>query len=160
MVGKRAENVTDIKGRSLLGLKPKDINRKVCDIYGEGQMSYLTVCRWVGRFKSGHQQLKDAAHTGRPIATTTTKHNIERIRQILKKDARYTVRQLARMTNLPLAHVHCILKKHLGLSKINARWIPHLLTNDQKRSPVEKAKLLLKKYPKYSKKAFGQSGHR
>jgi len=47
-------------------------------------MSYMTICRWVARFKSGHQQLKDAARKGRP-ATTTTKHNIERIRQILKK---------------------------------------------------------------------------
>ena len=157
MVGKRAENVIEIrayiKGRSLLGLKPVDIHREVCDIYGKGQMSYMTICRWVARFKSGHQQLKDAAHTGRP-ATTTTKHNIELIRQILEKDARYTVRQLAKMTGLSLARIHCILKKHLKLGKINARWIPHLLTDDQKRSRVDKAKSLLKKYPKYSKKAF------
>ena len=157
MVGKRAENVIEIrayiKGRSLLGLKPVDIHREVCDIYGQGQMSYMTICRWVARFKSGHQQLKDAAHTGRP-ATTTTKQNISRIRQILEKDARYTVRQLARMTSLTLARVHWILKKHLELRKMNARWIPHLLTDDQKRSRVEKAKSLLKKYPKYTKKAF------
>lgn len=63
MVGKRAENVIEIrayiKGRSLLGLKPVDIHREVCDIYGKGQMSYMTICRWVARFKSGHQQLKD-----------------------------------------------------------------------------------------------------
>ena len=157
MVGKRAENVIEIrayiKGRSLLGLKPVDIHCEVCDIYWKGQMSYMTICRWVARFKSGHQQLKDAAHTGRP-ATTTTKHNIELIRQILEKDARYTVRQLAKMTGLSLARIHCILKKHLKLGKINARWIPHLLTDDQKRSRVDKAKSLLKKYPKYSKKAF------
>jgi hypothetical protein len=70
MVGTRAENVIEIrtayiKGRSLLSFKPKDIFREVCVIYGEGQMSYMTVCMWVGRFKSGHKQLKDAAHTGR-----------------------------------------------------------------------------------------------
>jgi transposase len=115
---KRADNRIEIrayiKGRSLLGLKQKGIHCEVCVIYGEVQVSYMTVCRLVGRFKSGHQQLKDAAHTGGP-ATTTTKHNLERIRQILKKDTRYTVRQLARMTNLLLACVHCILKKHLWL---------------------------------------------
>ena len=60
------------------------------------------------------------------------------------KNARYTVRQLARMTNLPLSCVHCILKKHLELKKNNASWIPHLQTDDQKRSRVEKAKSLLK----------------
>jgi hypothetical protein len=74
MVGKKAENViyirAYIKSRSLLGLKPKEIYRKVCDIYEEGQMSFMAVCRLIGRFKSGHQQLKDAAHTDRPATTT------------------------------------------------------------------------------------------
>jgi len=88
MVGKRAESVLEIrayiKGRSLLGLKPVDIHCEICDIYGQGQMSYMTICRWVARFKSGHQQLKDAAHTGRP-ATTTTIHNIKIIRHSWKK---------------------------------------------------------------------------
>ena len=127
MFGKRAERVFEIrayiKGRSVLGLKPVDIHRDVCDIFGQGQMSYMTICRWVARFTSVHQQLKDAAHRGRP-AITTTKHNIERIRQILEKDARYAVRQLARMTSLSLARIHCILKKHLQLRKNNARWRP------------------------------------
>ena len=73
-------------------------------------------------------------------------------RNVLKTDALFTVRQLARMTNLLSARVHAILKKHLKVRKINARWIPHLLTDDQKRVTV--AKKLLKMYQKYSKKAF------
>ena len=39
---------------------------------------------WVAKFKSGLQQLKDAARPGRP-ATTTTKRNIQNIRDLLKK---------------------------------------------------------------------------
>ena len=73
-------------------------------------------------------------------------------RNVLKTDALFTVRQLARMTNLLSARVHAILKKHLKVRKINARWIPHLLTDDQKRVTV--AKKLLKMYQKYSKKGF------
>ena len=89
MTGKRAENVdirAYIKGRPLLGMKAVDIHCEVCDIYGEGQMSHRTNCRWVAKFSAGQQQLK-----GRP-ATTTTKGNIEKIRNILKIDARFTVR--------------------------------------------------------------------
>ena len=63
MTGKRAGNVLEIrayiKGRSLHGIKAVDIHRKVCDIYGEGQMSHRTVCRWVAQFSAGQQQLKD-----------------------------------------------------------------------------------------------------
>ena len=58
------------------------------------------------------------------------------------------------MTNLLLARVHAILKKHLKVRKINARWIPNLLTDEQKKTRVTMAKRLLKMYPKYSKKAF------
>lgn len=157
MPGKRVENRLEIrayiKGRSLLGLQAKDIHREVCDIYGEGQMSRSTVFRWVAKFKSGEQQLEDAARSGRP-KTSVTKKNIGKIRNLINTDARYTVRQLARLTSLSLAIVHEILKKHLKVRKINARWIPHLLTDAQKNRRVEMAKKLLKIYPKYSKKAF------
>ena len=65
MVGKRADNEIEIrgyvKGRSLHGLKPVDINRKVYANYGQVQMSYVIICMWVARFKSGHKQWKDAA---------------------------------------------------------------------------------------------------
>ena len=59
------------------------------------------------------------------------------------------------MTNLSLATVHGILKKHLKVRKVNARWIPHLLTDEQKKTRVTMAKKLHKMYPKYSIKAFG-----
>ena len=53
-------------------------------------MSHRTVCRWVAKFSAGQQQLKDAARPGRP-ATITTKGYIEKIQNILKTDARFTV---------------------------------------------------------------------
>ena len=116
MTGKRSENVVEIrantKGRSLLGIKAVDVHREVCYIYGEGQMSHRTVCRWVAKFSAGQLPLKDAARPDRP-ATTTTRGNIEKIIDILKTDARFTVKQLVRMTNLSLAKVHAILKKCL-----------------------------------------------
>ena len=37
---------------------------------------------------------------------------------------------------------------------MNARWIPHLLTDEQKRSCVLNAKYLSRMFPKYSKKSF------
>ena len=83
-----------IKERSLIGCKPVDIHREVCDIYGEGQMSHRSVCRLVAKFKAGKQDLKDAAHSGRP-PTTATKSNIQKITYLLNQDARYTVRNLA-----------------------------------------------------------------
>ena len=67
------------KARSQLSLKPVDIHREVCDLYGEGQMSQRSVCRWLAtcKFKAGHQDFKDAAHSCH-LLTTTTKSNIKK----------------------------------------------------------------------------------
>ena len=89
-------------------------------------MSLRSVCRWVAKFKAGQQGLKDAARSGR-IPTTTTKGNIKKTTDLLNQDARYTVQDIARLANFSLAQVYGILKKQL---KLNARWIPHLLTDE------------------------------
>ena len=68
-----------------------------------------------------------------------------------KRDVRYTVRDLPRLVYISLARVHGILRKHLKLRKINVRWIPHLLTDEQTRIRVLNAKKLFKMFPKYSK---------
>ena len=143
MTGKRANNMLEIKafikGRSQLSIKPLDIHCEVCNIFGEDQMSYRMICRWVAKFRTRQQQLQDTAHTGHP-ATTTTKSNIEKICNTLQKDSRFTARQLAQLTNLSLVQAHAILKKYLQLRKINAGWIPHLLTDEQMRACVANAK--------------------
>ena len=56
-----------IKGRSQLGLRATNIHREVCDIYGKDRMSFSTVYTLVAKFKSGLQQLKDAARPGRNV---------------------------------------------------------------------------------------------
>ena len=50
--------------------------------------------------------------------------------------------------------VHLILKKPLKVRKISARWVPHLLTDEQKRQRVKVVKKLLQMFPKYDKKQF------
>ena len=78
------------------------------DINGQGKMSHRSVCRWVAQFHASKQDLKDAALSGCP-PTTTTKHNIKKITDLLNQDAQYTVRDLAWLANFSLAPVHCIL---------------------------------------------------
>lgn len=68
------------------------------------RMSHRSVCRWVSKFITGYEHFKDAARQVGP-ATVTTNNYIVKIQQILQKDAKYTVSQLAQMTNLSLACV-------------------------------------------------------
>jgi hypothetical protein len=45
---------------------------------------------------------------------------------LLKKYSRFTMRLIARFTNMSLSQVRYILKKRLKLKKINGRWISYL----------------------------------
>jgi len=88
------------------------------------------------------------------IATATNPEMIEKVRKMVSTDARFTVREIARKVGISIGAVHSILIKHLKMNKIFARWIPHLLTEDQKRIRVKTAKSLLKMYPKYDSRSF------
>ena len=105
----------------------------------------------VYRIQFRQDSVEDAPYSGR-LRSGGTKSINNKIKYIIEKDVRFTVRQLVQMTNLGLASVHFILKKILMVTKISARWICYLLTNEQKRARVQMAKQQLKKYPKYHKK--------
>ena len=110
---------------------------EISTAFGPSCVSYDTVRRWKKKFESGVESIKNAQKSGRP-----------------KGDARFKVRDIARKVGISLSSVHLILKKHLKVRKISARWVPHLLTDEQKRQRVKVAKKLLQMFPKYDKKQF------
>ena len=91
--------------------------------------------------------------SGRP-KSASCKEIVSKIKEIIEGDARFTVLDIARKVGISLSTVHLILKKHLKVRKISARWVPHLLTDEQKRQRVKVAKKLLQMFPKYGKKQF------
>jgi hypothetical protein len=54
----------------------------------------------------------------------------------VEKDRRITVRKLAASHGLPIRTVHTILKEDLGLVKKSARWVPKMLSSEQKEERV------------------------
>ena len=147
MVKKQIENVAEIwgfiKACCKFELSVTSIH-EICFVNGDKQMSFSTVYRWFTKFSSNQESIKDALYSGRP-RTAVTKSNINRIKPIIEKNVRVTVRQLAKMTDLGLASVHFILKKIVMVTKISSCWIPHQLTDEQKCMRVQMAKQLLKK---------------
>ena len=114
MVRKRNENVAEIRGyikdRCNFGLRVKSIHDETNFI--------STVYRWSTKFSSGQEEsVEDAPYSGGP-RSAITKSNINKIKFIIEKVARFTVRQLAQMTNLGLASIHFILKNILKIMKI------------------------------------------
>ena len=95
-------------------------------------MCLMTVRRWKKKFESGVDSIKNAPKSGRP-KSASRKEVVSKIKENVEGDARFTVRDIARKVGISLSTVHLILKKHLKVRKISARWVPHLLTAEQKR---------------------------
>lgn len=155
MVGKRSVHSIEIrsyiKTRHELGIEPKLIYNEICRVYGENEVSYQLVKRWISKFQSGVYAVKDAPRSGRRVSVMTPKI-IKKVSEIVSSEARYTGKQIASMAGISEGTARKILKHKLGLKRKTARWIPHLLTDGQKRQRVLIAKKLLKMYSNFDRR--------
>ena len=87
--------------------------------------------KWAAEFKRGRKSLEDDPRSGRP-STATTQENIDRIHQMVINDRRLTISHSANVISISREQVENILHNKLGMSKASARWVPRLLTPDQK----------------------------
>ena len=104
-----------------------------------------TVFRWVQAFKAGKFSVEDDTHPGRP-KTSVTKANIAAVKIVVEQDARLSVKDIASCTGISEGSVQTILKKCLDLRKVCARWVPHLLTEEQRTKCLKSARDFLKTY--------------
>ncbi|KAJ0183454.1 hypothetical protein K1T71_001430 [Dendrolimus kikuchii] len=61
-------------------------------------------------------------------------------------DRRIKVREIAEVMNMSKERVYLILNQHLDMRKLSARWVPRLLTLDQKRVRINIFKALLAQF--------------
>ena len=134
-----------MKCRIRLNIDSKQIFNELCGIYGPQTISMRTVFRWVKAFKAGKFSVEDDTHPGRP-KTSVTKANIAAVKIVAEHDARLSVKDIASCTGISEGSVQTILKKCLDLRKVWARWVPHLLTEEQKTQCLKCAQELLKTY--------------
>ena len=85
-----------------------------------------TVFRWVKAFKAGKFSVEDDTHPGRP-KTSVTKANSAAAKIVVEQDARLSVKDIASCTGILE-----VSEKRLDLRKVCARWVPYLLTEEQK----------------------------
>ena len=115
--------------------------------YGNGAFKYATVCKWVRRFNDGRESIENDPRVGRPDFVLTEK-NVATVKILIEEDTRYTVQEIEELSGIHSSSVLKILRERLGLRKICARRVPHLLTDEQKQSRVRLASRVIEKYDK------------
>jgi histone-lysine N-methyltransferase SETMAR len=141
---KKMDQRVYIKMRTTLNESPTAIHAELVKIYGESAYSYITVTRWVRRFKEGIESVDDEPRSGRPI-TACTEENADLIKQLLDDDPFLSARDLEELTSLSHGTVQNILHDRLQMKKISSRWVPYALTPEHKAKRLQFAKDMLAK---------------
>jgi len=78
----------------------------------------------------------DDPHLGRP-STSKTDDNGAKVYEVIHSNCRLTVREVAEEVSIPKTVCHEILTENLGIHRIAAKFVPRLLTDDQKQNRVD-----------------------
>jgi hypothetical protein len=79
--------------------------------------------------------VEDDECSGRPSISKTTE-NVEKIRELIHEDRRWTIHELADTIRISYGVCQEMLPENLNMRHIAAKFVPRLLTNDQKQRRV------------------------
>ena len=94
------------------------------------------------KFKSGFLSIHDSPREGRPNFVVT-EDSVCQVKTLVLEDWRVTVKQLAAITKMNVGSIETILHDHHHMSKVSARWVPRLLTPNQKEQRADSCKELI-----------------
>ncbi len=109
------------------------------EVYGNDSLSISTCQRWYLRASQGDTTAADRPCPGRK-STARSLANVRAVQDVVQQDRRATVRQLAAEVQMSRGSVHTILRHDLDLKKKAPKFVPHVLTQDQKDLRVEVCK--------------------
>ena len=89
------------------------------------QCSPTTAYKWYARFRSGPDSVEYDPRCGRPAVVMCSMK--EPVKDMINRDRRTTVREIADKLDISVSTVHGILTEELGMSKVSPRWVPRLL---------------------------------
>lgn len=126
----------------LEGKTVEEIKVKLDAVYRDHTPSMTTVRYWFNEFKRGRTSIFDEQRPGRPTDVATDEI-VGKVHDIIFADRRTKVREVAEAVRVSYGTAINILRDKLGMRKLAARWVPRLLTADNKRMRVTTSKQCL-----------------
>ena len=97
--------------------------------YGDAVLSSVQVLRWHKAFKDGRESIEDEQCAGHP-STSRTENNVARLKAVLDRVQRLSVRLIAEEVGLLKTDIHQIIMEDLHMSKICAKLVPKNLSDE------------------------------
>ena len=119
--------------------------------YKQESPSYSFVKKWRSRFVSGVFNLEDGPKPGRPKINEEGKYDSV-ILKLINNDPSVSINELAKCLSFSKTKTRNYIKANLGLKKKMCKWVPHVLTESQKKKRFKFCKNFIKKFSKKSEK--------
>lgn len=116
-------------------MTPTDTLKRLKSTEGHKTVSRALVYKWHRKFTDGSAEI---GSRGRPKSCDNP--NIQKVLDVLNADRRYTVREIAEITGYGKSTVQRIIKNDLLMSRVSARWVPRVLTVDEKQTRVKSSR--------------------
>jgi len=101
-------------------------------MYGDAAVTVKTVYKWFERFRKDCGSVEDEGRSGRP-STSKTQENVERVSEMIRSNRRLTVREISEDLNISYGSVQNILTTGLNMRRVSAKFVPPVLTVEQKQ---------------------------
>jgi oligoribonuclease (3'-5' exoribonuclease) len=125
-------------------VKPADIHRQICEVYGENATSDGMVRKWVRQFKEGRENVHDEARSGWPSVV-----NDDLVRAVDSKvheDRRFTISSLSlHLPQISRTILYEIVSDRLNYQKLCSCWVPKMLSEGHKTKRAGSALSFLNK---------------
>jgi len=128
----RKEQRVCIKFCAYLGKSATETLKMIQKRFGDQSLSRTRVFQWHTRFKTGRTSVDDDEHTERPTSCTTPE-TVARIQELIRQDRRRIIRDIAEEVEVGYGTCQRVLTEELGMHHVAAKFVPWILTADQKQ---------------------------
>jgi len=98
-------------------------------------MSPAQCFEWYGSFKTGRTSIDEDSRSGRASTSTDDVH-IDVLCHLILQNRRLTIREIAEDEGISFGSRQAILRKKLNMQRVAAKFVPCVLTEDQKANRV------------------------
>jgi hypothetical protein len=123
-----------------LGLPPLDCLEKCQKAFGKDSPSRSSIYSLYKYFQAGNTDLADTSPPGRTKDDELSKS----IHESLDEHPYLSTYALAELHNVARQTISRYLREELGMIKVNMKWVPHVLSDENKAKRVQLSKEMLK----------------
>ena len=122
-----------------------EIVKRLKAVFGEDTLSTSTIYEWAKQFKDGRISVDDDKRVVVPRAAIT-QDNIAAVDLAIKQNRWISVLELSSNVGVSVGSIDTIIHEHLLYSKVSARWVPKMLTEQHKQARVSACQQLLDRF--------------